>query len=176
MKFQSSPPEFGGRVGRRLAQCYGMVKFQSSPPEFGGRVRGSWRRRRPGARFNPRPPNSGGASPQGVGLARGERVSILAPRIRGARRQPGRCSGRLPRFQSSPPEFGGRVGCQGRILHAVEGFNPRPPNSGGASVRAQQADFTEVSVHIARTGTRTIFRDSIVFPISFRQPEKSNSC
>ena len=155
--FQSSPPEFGGRVEIWAAAVKGLNEFQSSPPEFGGRVQcarnqgrrhpcfnprppnsgGASRRRRCGrsrapcfnprppnsggasprgnsrpgwrARFNPRPPNSGGASGLGCNSDIAWNVSILAPRIRGARQAAMSAAMALSGFQSSPPEFGGRV-------------------------------------------------------------------
>ena len=63
------------------------------------------------------------------------RVSILAPRVRGAHhlREPTSRDG--VKFQSSPPEFGGRIQDrrEGWRRRKGERFNPRPPSSGGAS-------------------------------------------
>ena len=108
-------------------------KFQSSPPEFGGRVRCARCRCCRDDGFNPRPPNSGGASRRALRHPGGDRVSILAPRIRGARRHVNDPLNSELWFQSSPPEFGGRVAGSARRPSPGPRFNPRPPNSGGAS-------------------------------------------
>ena len=110
--FQSSPPEFGGRIRHRPAQRDAVryvsilaprvrgahpgtsvepsmrVLFQSSPPEFGGRIMRK------------------AVMHSGVGM-----------------------------FQSSPPEFGGRIAGERRPVAIPISFNPRPPSSGGASAR-----------------------------------------
>ncbi len=131
--FQSSPPEFGGRVVPRRRCRTPTAGFNPRPPNSGGASRCPTTRRRPTRGFNPRPPNSGGASCAAIAVRSHPPVSILAPRIRGAR-QPS--FGKLAvaaLFQSSPPEFGGRVVCCPLFRHRLHCFNPRPPNSGGAS-------------------------------------------
>lgn len=60
-----------------------------------------------------------------------------------------------------------------RIESALAGFNPRPSSLRGATVRAQQAVFTEILVRLTRTGARTCFRASIGFPIGLRRPDNS---
>ena len=60
--------------------------FQSSPPEFGGRIAICALGVQIAHSFNPRPPSSGGASATRILLAHAQRVSILAPRVRGAHR------------------------------------------------------------------------------------------
>ncbi len=117
-----------------------MQRFQSSPPEFGGRVAYRKYQQTRGGGFNPRPPNSGGASRRRCSQRSYCYVSILAPRIRGARPGHAVLHFGIYLFQSSPPEFGGRVQIVGRTLGQPRCFNPRPPNSGGASRSSRHRD------------------------------------
>ena len=79
----------------------------------------------------------------------------------------------LGMFQSSPLIAEGRnVACSGYLMTGIC-FNPRPSSLRGATVRAQQAVFTEILVRLTRTGARTCFRASIGFPIGLRRPDNS---
>jgi len=83
--------------------------------------------------FNPRPPLPGGASRCGSCFRSRKRVSILAPRCRGARLECPQFKLAIREFQSSPPVAGGRVQSSRVDAQATMRFNPRPPLPGGAS-------------------------------------------
>jgi hypothetical protein len=69
-------------------------------------------------------------------------------------------------FQSSRPVAGARIRACIGTGWIRSSFNPRAPLPGRASVRAQQAEITDISARISRTGARTIFRASIGYPIN----------
>ena len=143
-EFQSSPPEFGGRISRRATEPCRAECFNPRPPNSGGASGKPISRRCVGVTFQSSPPEFGGRIFAYVGQ-----------------------SAILTKFQSSPPEFGGRIRTEAYYGITTVRFNPRPPNSGGAS-DCQLAGYgiTTVSIlaprirgaHRLLTGSSTLLR------------------
>ena len=84
-------------------------------------------------RFNPRAPLPGRASFCHARQIRGQLVSILAPRCRGAHRRELQQTYTLTMFQSSRPVAGARICRRHHRRRQPQGFNPRAPLPGRAS-------------------------------------------
>ena len=189
--FQSSRPVAGARIAATSAWRMATMRFQSSRPVAGARItRKPTSPKSPPTSFNPRAPLPGRASADESQRRAVADVSILAPRCRGAHRWATVASPAGFQFQSSRPVAGARIkarahrkkrprcfnpraplpGRASKISSArslrPKRFNPRAPLPGRASVRAQQAEITDISARISRTGARTIFRASIGYPIN----------
>ncbi len=125
--FQSTPPVAEGRCGRGSSWGGPFREFQSTPPVAEGRC--GYRQRHPAPRlcFNPRPPLPRGDANTSQSGRESYRVSIHAPRCRGAMPLTDYVRREALRFQSTPPVAEGR--CRALVPGArlVIGFNPRPP-------------------------------------------------
>jgi len=127
-------------------------QFQSTPPVAEGRcAKGGTGRVQDGSCFNPRPPlPRGDATAFAVGRAP-HRVSIHAPRCRGAMPWPPACPARRTRFQSTPPVAEGRCLAESSFTLAVP-VSIHAPRCRGAMLIAEigEEHITQVSIHAPR--------------------------
>ncbi len=176
-RFQSTPPVTEGRCADVRRDQQDDRGFNPRPPSPRGDAESLRAGARHHCRFNPRPPSPRGdaCGHRGSGPA-GARVSIHAPRHRGAMR----CSHRncradqvqvsihAPRhrgampcsvphriasdwFQSTPPVTEGRCDVFDKRLPFWSRFNPRPPSPRGDAVQpASSPGYYEVSIHAPR--------------------------
>ncbi len=126
--FQSTPPVTEGRCIRAQDGRPRIPRFNPRPPSPRGDARIGNGGRTGHASFNPRPPSPRGDAVAAFAFLVPLKVSIHAPRHRGAM---------LPRI----PSCGGRM----------ESFNPRPPSPRGDAVRRERGRHdVRVSIHAPR--------------------------
>ena len=145
-----------------------LLRFQSTPPVAGGRCCRPSRIRSAQGRFNPRPPLPGGDAARRIpdideiapfqstppvaggrcldrrlGLS-SAKVSIHAPRCRGAMQTFAALKELGELFQSTPPVAGGRCDPRSHGGSPLSCFNPRPPLPGGDAGTAllSEQDFS----------------------------------
>ncbi len=150
--------------------------------------------------FNPRPPSPRGDAQNSGRHATDDKVSIRAPRRRGAMRHgwpdltanalfqsappvaEGRCEAATDKggfdeaFQSAPPVAEGRCPAAGVTVRHYDGFNPRPPSPRGDAAD-DRVEVVAMSVSIRAPRRRGAMRNSRlpcvqVAGVSIRAPRR----
>ncbi len=130
--FQSTPPVAGGRCNRMpVPDRHDYRSFNPRPPLPGGDAGRDQAAGGTSMRFNPRPPLPGGDARLALPTTCRHKVSIHAPRCRGAMRRQDQAFALHRMFQSTPPVAGGRCLAKYQAAHDAHLFQSTPPVAGG---------------------------------------------